>query len=56
MAIAETAKAAGRPMAVEAMMIAAIAQTNHASLVTRNVADFAAINSLSLINPWSATP
>ena len=50
--VAQTAKLAGRPMSVEDMMIAAITLVNGASLVTRNLADFEALNGLTAINPW----
>jgi len=44
--------AAGRPISVEDAQIAAIACANALPLVTRNGADFAAIDGLVLINPW----
>lgn len=53
--IAQAAKLAGRPMSTEDMLIAAIALANGTHLVTRKVADFAALNRLKLINPWCIT-
>jgi toxin FitB len=44
---------AGRPAAALDLMIAAIARVNGASVVTRNVADFANCG-VSIINPWAA--
>ncbi|HEY0105898.1 MAG TPA: PIN domain-containing protein [Rhizomicrobium sp.] len=43
----------GRPIASADAQIAAIAQSNAASLATRNVSDFADIG-LALINPWES--
>jgi len=51
-AIAEASKAAGRPMSIEDMLIAAIAQTNACVLVTRNVSDFDFLPGLEVVNPW----
>ncbi|MBK8454058.1 MAG: type II toxin-antitoxin system VapC family toxin [Thiofilum sp.] len=50
--IAIASKQLGRPMSVEDMMIAAIAQANDAVLVTRNIADFDFLPNLKLVNPW----
>jgi toxin FitB len=44
---------AGRPISVEDAQIAAIALAHRMSLATRNTADFAAIDSIELINPWT---
>ena len=43
----------GRPCSAEDGMIAAIALTNQYALVTRNTKDFAGINDLRLIDPWT---
>lgn len=51
-AIAAFSKQVGRPMSVEDMLIAAIAQANNAMLVTRNVTDFDFLPGLGLVNPW----
>ena len=50
--IAQAAKAAGRPMSTEDMLIAAIAQANNATLVTRNIMDFESIQFIRVFNPW----
>lgn len=50
-AIALFSKQAGRPMSVEDMLIAAIAQANNATLATRNVTDFDFLPGLVLVNP-----
>ena len=42
----------GRPMSVEDMMIAAVAQSDSALLVTRNIKDFDFLPDLQLLNPW----
>lgn len=42
---------AGRPVATADLMIAAIARTQGANIVTRNVADFEECG-LAIINPW----
>ena len=44
---------AGRPYAPIDLMIAAIARASGATMVTRNIADFAGCG-LTLINPWDA--
>lgn len=44
---------AGRPMATADLIIAAIARTQGASVVTRNVRDFEGCG-LGLVDPWSA--
>ena len=44
---------AGRPIGLADCLIAGIAFTRNAALVTRNVTDFAGIG-LELVNPWSA--
>jgi predicted nucleic acid-binding protein len=53
--IAVTRKTAGKPISQFDAMIAAIAQSRGASLVTRNTRDFADID-LQIINPWKITP
>ena len=50
--IAAASKAVGRPMSIEDMLIAAIAQANRCVLVTRNVSDFAFLPGLEVVNPW----
>jgi hypothetical protein len=42
---------AGRPVATVDLMIAAVARSQRASVVTRNVADFAACG-VTVVNPW----
>lgn len=54
-AIALSAKQAGRPMSIEDMLIAAVAQVNNALLATRNVTDFEFLPGLVLVNPWEYT-
>jgi predicted nucleic acid-binding protein len=44
---------AGRPGATADLMIASIARVHGASVVTRNVTDFAACN-VPVLNPWAA--
>jgi len=44
---------AGRPVEIRDTMIAGIALAQHASLATRNLADFADTR-IPLVNPWSA--
>ncbi len=51
-AIANCSRISGRPMTVEDMLIAAIAQANNYILATRNVSDFNFLPNLRLINPW----
>lgn len=51
-AIAAFSKQAGRPMSVEDMLIAAVAQANDCVLATRNVTDFDFLPGLVLVNPW----
>jgi predicted nucleic acid-binding protein len=48
----ESRRAAGRPLAVEDGMIAAICISRGTTLATRNTADFAGLG-LDLIDPWS---
>lgn len=50
--IVASRKRSGQPISVEDAQIAAIAVTNHFTLATRNVRDFAAIDDLVLTNPW----
>jgi predicted nucleic acid-binding protein len=45
-------RTAGRPIGTIDLMVAAIARVHGASVVTRNVADFAGIG-LPIINPWT---
>ncbi|MBU0656046.1 MAG: type II toxin-antitoxin system VapC family toxin [Gammaproteobacteria bacterium] len=52
-AIAAFAKQVGRPMRVEDMLIAAVAQANDCVLATRNVTDFDFLSGLVLVNPWA---
>ena len=47
-------RSAGRPAATADLMIASIAGTHGASIVTRNTGDFEGCG-LALINPWSAS-
>lgn len=42
----------GRPSATVDLMIAAIARSQQASVVTRNVADFEAC-AIAMVNPWT---
>ena len=51
-AIANCSQASGRPMSIEDMLIAAIAQANDCILATRNVTDFDFLPALGLVNPW----
>jgi hypothetical protein len=46
---------AGKPIAMADLMIAAIASSQKASVVTRNAADFD-LCSVTVINPWSTSP
>ncbi len=46
-----TRKKAGRPSGTIDLMLAAIARVRGASVVTRNVADFEAVD-VAIINPW----
>lgn len=50
--IAAASKQVGRPMSVEDMMIATLAQANDCVLATRNVTDFDFLPGLVLVNPW----
>lgn len=50
----ERRRAAGRPLAVEDGMIAAICTARGATLATRNTTDFAGLD-LDLIDPWSTS-
>ncbi len=50
--IALSAKRSGRPMSIEDMMIAAIAQAQNGLLVTRNTKDFEFLPKIRLFNPW----
>ena len=45
---------AGRPAATVDLMIAAVARTRGASVVTRNVADFEECG-VAIVNPWGIT-
>ena len=49
-------QALGRPITHADAQIAALAQVHAALLVTRNVSDFAAIDALSVLNPWQESP
>jgi predicted nucleic acid-binding protein len=44
---------AGRPISVEDAQIAAIALAHRMPLATRNPADFALIDGLEVVNPWT---
>jgi predicted nucleic acid-binding protein len=46
-----TRRRAGRPTAMLDLMIASVARTNGASIVTRNIADFDGCG-VEVINPW----
>lgn len=50
--IVSSRQRAGRPINTEDSQIAAIACSRGYSLATRNVADFAGISDLKIINPW----
>ena len=50
----ELQRAAGRPLAVEDGMIAAICTARGTTLATRNTTDFAGLG-LDLIDPWSTS-
>ncbi len=50
----EARRGAGRPLAVEDGMIAAICVARGASLATRNTSDFAGLG-LELVDPWAAS-
>lgn len=50
----ESRRGAGRPLAVEDGMIAAICVARGATLATRNTSDFAGLD-LDLIDPWAAS-
>ncbi|MDR9389297.1 MAG: type II toxin-antitoxin system VapC family toxin [Wenzhouxiangella sp.] len=43
---------AGHPISVEDAQIASVALSHGLTLATRNVKDFAGIDSLAIINPW----
>lgn len=43
----------GRPMSIEDMMIAAVAQSGNGLLVTRNSKDFDFLTDVRLLNPWT---
>jgi toxin FitB len=49
----ESRRGAGRPLAVEDGMIAAICVARGTTLATRNTTDFAGLG-LDLVDPWSA--
>lgn len=51
--IAATRRMAGRPIMPLDAQIAAIARSRHATVATRNVADFADCG-VTLVNPWNA--
>jgi predicted nucleic acid-binding protein len=44
---------AGRPISVEDAQIAAIALAHRMPLATRNTTDFALIDGLAVVNPWT---
>ena len=44
----------GSPVSVEDAQIAAIARTGGLTLATRNIRDFAGIQGLETVNPWTA--
>ena len=50
----ESRRGAGRPLAVEDGMIAAICVARGATLATRNTSDFAGLG-LKLVDPWAAS-
>ncbi len=50
----ELRRAAGRPLAVEGGMIAAVCTARGATLATRNTTDFAGLD-LDLIDPWATS-
>ena len=52
--IVSSRQRAGRPINTEDGQIAAVACSRGYSLATRNVADFAGIADLKLVNPWDA--
>jgi hypothetical protein len=52
-AIVAARRQRGRPISVEDAQIAAIARSLGLTLATRNTADFANIDQLRVINPWS---
>lgn len=47
---------AGRPISTEDSQIPAIALAHDLTLTTRNVADFAGIDGLLMVNPWRTGP
>ena len=48
-----TLRATGRTLPIIDSLVAASALTIGAALVTRNIADFAGIDGLAIINPWT---
>ena len=52
--IVSSRRRAGKPVNTEDAQIAAIARSRSYRLATRNVADFAGIAGLTVINPWDA--
>lgn len=51
-AIAKRSRTIGRPVSIEDMLIAAIAQANGGLLATRNISDFDFLPELERLNPW----
>lgn len=51
--IALSSRQSGRPMSVEDMMIAAVAQSVNGLLVTRNSKDFNFLPDVRQLNPWN---
>ena len=45
----------GKPVSTEDAQIAAIARSRNFQIATRNVADFADIQALEIVNPWVAS-
>ena len=45
----------GKPVSTEDAQIAAIARSRNFQVATRNVADFADIHALQIVNPWVAS-
>ncbi|HRY09591.1 MAG TPA: type II toxin-antitoxin system VapC family toxin [Candidatus Nanopelagicales bacterium] len=50
------AHATGRPMSLADAQIAGICLSGTLTLATRNIADFAAVDGLAVVNPFSAGP